>query len=342
MSIWSSHPRLGLRGALSLLLLLALTFALARSTDAFAAYAGAPTQIAYVNPSQALSMYEPGEYTGTEGNNTRWELGVESGTSPSIAGSKGVAYSYQIAFHASGGEGLWTVTSPNTVKREGLGMSPGTSPSETTWSEGFGSRWNFAFQGNTGVAWLNHTSLGLLMAQGTSPGVIPAGVVAFQSRSGHLAFYYPWTGGISETGLGMAGGSSPSIVELGLGGGYEVAFRAAGSNHLWLFNGSGGFDTGLGIEAGSNPAIGYVGGTWITAFQAGGSRHLWTYTSSGIGTDLGVSVQAGTSPSISERAGASWEVAFQSTNHDLSTDSPLGAVDTRHAMLANSSPSITP
>ncbi len=85
-------------------------------------------------------------------------------------------------------------------------------------------------------------------------------------------------------------------------GGYEIAFQA-NTGILWtvLPNQSGvpvGASTGLGMKAGTSPAIaGVPGGTEI-AFQAN-TGALWFVPPSGVGAPTSQSVKDGTSPSIS-------------------------------------------
>src|SRR5690349_11024492 len=56
---------------------------------------------------------------------------------------------------------------------------------------------------------------------------------AFQANTGHLFLYFPGNNGHTDTGLGMAGGTSPSYAGTPSSGD-AVAFHA-NNGHLWFY-----------------------------------------------------------------------------------------------------------
>jgi acid phosphatase len=137
--------------------------------------------------------------------------------------------------------------------------------------------------------------------------------------------------------LGMAAGTSPSIVALPSGG-TEIAFQAD-TGALWTVDSSGvGHPTGLTMAPKTSPSMVALpsGGTEI-AFQAN-TGSLWRVDSNGVGHNIDLSMAAGTSPSIS----ASGDIAFQANTgilwrvdgNDVGHNIDLG-------MAAGTSPSIS-
>ena len=102
------------------------------------------------------------------------------------------------------------------------------------------------------------TTLLVAGAMAGTPAVAPA-------AAGDLWMY--GTSGTGDTGLGMAGGTSPSIAGLAHGG-YEAAFQA-NTGILWVTGSAGTIDTGLGMAPGTSPGIAALaGGGYEVAFQA--------------------------------------------------------------------------
>jgi hypothetical protein len=213
-------------------------------------------------------------------------LGMASYTSPSIA--FGGADLVQIAFQANTNV-LWaywpqTSGSYNT----GLYMDAGTSPSVAA------QTLEVAFQSSNDDLWLAKISVssddtGLQMAPGTSPSISADGdEVAFQGDNGNLWVYSVVYNYYIDTGLGMENETSPAI---GLASGfpgnsgsqYLVAFQD-NHGHLWYYYtgdtgnhdaGSGAYNTGLGMESGSSPAIDPAYSLEM-AFEAN-TGYLWAY-----------------------------------------------------------------
>lgn len=88
----------------------------------------------------------------------------------------------------------------------------------------------------------------------------------------------------------LPGGSSDS----------DVAFQA-NNGHLWYVTptNSGNRDTGLGMDAGTSPAItATASGSYEVAFQAD-TGHLWYYTTTNSGNrDTGLGMATDTNPAI--------------------------------------------
>lgn len=258
--------------------------------------------------SQLLWTYSS-SYGSTGGASTG--LGMEPGTSPSIASS---GSDYVVAFNALGSGHLWIYESCaenrsgrcTTVAYETpLGMEPGTSPSVAETSSG--------------------------------------DVVAFHAaHSGRLWFYNTKTKVGQETNQGLEPGTNPAIAGLEHGG-FEAAFHAAGVGELYLYSSSNGpASTNLGMEPHTSPSIAKLGTGWKAAFHAAGTGYLWTYDSSGSATDTYDEMKPSTSPSISTRIGNSNdEVAIQAIGGDLFTEQYPRIEDSGQGMMAGTSPSIS-
>src|SRR5260370_39665426 len=78
---------------------------------------------------------------------------------------------------------------------------------------------------------------------------------AFQANTGHLFIYYPSNNSHTDTGLGVAAGTSPSYAG-STSSGLAVAFHAA-TGHLRFYTATnaGHRDTGLGMAAGTSTSI---------------------------------------------------------------------------------------
>ncbi len=257
----------------------------------------------HANDSATLWIYQS-QY----GTASATGLGMEPGTSPSIARGEAGEDGYEVAFHASGSGDLWTYESCLTGcgsfgRATNLGIAPGTNPS------------------------------------------ISSGIVAFQASGSHrLWIYTPHTGIGKETTYQIATGSSPSIVVPEGGGSYEVAFRSPSGN-LSTYSSSGAeHESSWGVAVGTSPSIGRApGGSWKIAFQGSGSTGLWTSAASGetIQQDLGMA--ASTSPSITERCEGvnHTEVAFQANTTSLWWDANGGGNSIGLGMEPGTNPSIS-
>ena len=231
-----------------------------------------------------------------------WGVGVAPGTSPSvIALPKG---GYEIAFQGYSGQ-LWTVGNAGW-KDWGVGMAPGTSPSMIALPNG---GYEIAFQAYGGGLWTvgtaGWTSWGVGMAANTSPAAIalPQGgfQVAFQAYGGPNggdvwtvgnAGWTDW--GPAMGNVGMAPGTSPSLVALPKGG-FEVALQANGGD-LWTVGTTGTTDWGLAMAPNSSPGITVQSdGTLLEAYN-GSDGGLWTVSSGGYEWPLGMA--SSTSPAV--------------------------------------------
>jgi hypothetical protein len=253
---------------------------------------------------------------------------------------------YAVAYMGTNHD-LWYFGSTTTGAGDhdsGLGMDPNSSPAIELDVNGEEAQYLIAFESNANQLWLYYpsftvnpgTDTGVSMEPGTSPAIADNDVVAYEGSNGHLWY---WNGSGHDTGLGMAGaGTSPSITSDGT----YIAFKASGSNHLWVYDVATqhGVDTGLGMAGNSSPSIGdtYNTGGYLVAFQAS-TGDLWYYNGTA-GVSSGLGMAAGTSPSVSRLSGL---IAFQANtgklwlydagNSTLSTSTSLG-------MAPGSSPSL--
>ncbi|WP_438296304.1 trypsin-like peptidase domain-containing protein [Streptomyces sp. HUAS TT7] len=156
-------------------------------------------------------------YNSETGRGTDLHLGMMRGTSPSIASTGGP--DVEIAFQANTGD-LWTTPGTTAGTDLHLGMMNGTSPSITR-NYNNKSHFGIAFQANTGNLWITPgttagTDLHLGMMRGTSPSYTVSGSgvpgIAFQANTGALWITQDKPAGGVSTGLGMAPGTSPSIM----------------------------------------------------------------------------------------------------------------------------------
>jgi hypothetical protein len=193
------------------------------------------------------------------------------------------------------------------------------------------------------------------IAPGTNPGIgghnIKDTYVSWKAAfagAGSNELWEATYAGAFGTGQGMAAGASPSIAEGATASKvYGFATRAN----------TGTLDcdehvTGLGIAAGTNPSIAWVysnesteAGEFVAAFSAAGSHHLWIYhCGTGAGTELGLGVAEGTSPSITGNGNNYYAVAFHAEgSNDLWIYSTAGSpVVTGYGLAVGTSPGIAP
>jgi V8-like Glu-specific endopeptidase len=156
-------------------------------------------------------------YNSETGLGTDLHLGMKAGTSPSISSTGGPGV--EIAFQANTGD-LWVTPGTTAGTDLHLGMKAGTSPSITR-NYNNSSHFGIAFQANTGDLWVTPgttagTDLHLGMKAGTSPSYTVSGTgvpeIAFQANTGDLWVTPDKPAGGVSTGLGMARGTSPSIM----------------------------------------------------------------------------------------------------------------------------------
>ncbi len=162
------------------------------------------------------ALYEAGGAVTRRAGNG---LGVAPGTSPSIAAGSGGGY--QIAWNASSTNLLWTIDQNNvgTPDKNSLTLKPGTSPSEVWLAAG---GYEVAFTYSDGLLW-------------------------FAGAAGSFR---------AANGLGVAAGTSPSLVAGVKGQDFKVAFHASGSNHLWTVSTDNiGRDTQITLGANESPSL---------------------------------------------------------------------------------------
>lgn len=167
----------------------------------------------------------------------------------------------------------------------------------------------------------------------TTSGTFTAG---FQTAFNSGTLWLHGTTVTTNTGLGMAAGTSPSIAKL-TNGNHVVAFQANTGN-LWLYGASiGTIDTGYGMKTGTSPSVTALpNGGYQVAFQAN-TGTLWVHGTAGT-SNTGLGMVAGTSPSITTLSNGSYQVAFNSGNLWL-----YGSVtsNTGFGMMGGTSPAIT-
>lgn len=141
---------------------------------------------------------------------------------------------------------------------------------------------------------------------------------------------------VGGSGTGSSGGTGGAGATGGLSA-YGIAFEANTIN-LWTAGHAGTGDHGLGMMAGTNPAITWVGNGYEIAFQAN-TGNLWV--TGALGTrDLGLGMMAGTSPSISWLGGSGYEVAFQANTGNLWIAGSGGSRDLGLGMMRGTNPAI--
>lgn len=258
--------------------------------------------------------------------------GMAAGTSPAITGLTGGGY--VVAFQANNGH-LYTFSSASGPAATTLAMTTSSNPSiaglyNNSYAIAFSAQgsndlsfdtsaivWSWGYPQTIELpAGLTTTTQGI--ESGTSPSIAPTGTgfeTAFNASGlNQLYMYYSGTGA-GATSVSLEPNTSPSVTQADPDG-YEVAYAAAGTDDLGLFQGigSGNKVTNQGLAPGSSPSItGYSpnvtglnqqGGIYQVAFQAAGSNHLVLYypalstPAPGTGIDTGQGMASNTDTSI--------------------------------------------
>jgi hypothetical protein len=165
--------------------------------------------------------------------------------------------------------------------------------------------------------------------------------IAFPINNGDLGAYSS-SGDGTNTGQGMASGTSPSIADVA--GDYDTAFQQTnGYLNVYDSNAHGGTNTELGMASGTSPSItALAGGGYEVAFEDN-AGNLYVYGNGGT-YDTGLGELSGTSPSIIATSGEHCKVAFQQNNGYLNVYDSVsggGGYDTGLVMDYSSSPSMT-
>jgi hypothetical protein len=195
-------------------------------------------------------------YDGVSGHNTG--LGMAADTSPSIS-----ADGTEIAFQANTGH-LWYYTVGGQAHDTGLGMEAGTSP---TIGMCGAQCYDVAFEANTGHLFTYqlsnnaHTDTGLSMFDSPAMDPTNAEYETYASLpTGHVFWRDTYSGSLTDTGLQIQNGSSPSIGPLvdpvtGLVNAWMIAFTPVGGD-LYTYNttSKATVNTGLGVEPFTSPA----------------------------------------------------------------------------------------
>ena len=157
----------------------------------------------------------------------------------------------------------------------------------------------------------------------------------------------PW--GSWNTSLQLAPGTSPSITVRPVTyyrhpAQYPVAFQAADGNLVYVDGTGTVVDTGLGMRAGTSPAIAALdsGGREVAILFQANTGDMWIYEPGGTVASTGLGMKAKTSPAIASLPNGSWTGAFQANDGTMWQYNPGGTVATTGlGMQAESSPSIT-
>ena len=210
------------------------------------------------------------------------------------------------------------------------------SPNSTSvgWAVAIDPSGNLVVGGSTTASSQNPPGGFLAEVAGGSLPPPPPFAVAFQASNGTLRSEGP--AGLTNWNLGMAPGTSPSVMSVGTSG-YEIAFQAYGGG-LWTVGTAGWTNWNVGMAPGTSPSIVRLSnGGYEIAFQAYGGA-LWTIGTAGW-TSWGVGMAPGTSPSVVALPNGGFEVAFQAYGGALWTVGTAGWTNWNVGMAPGTSPS---
>lgn len=258
-------------------------------------------------------------------------LGMKPGTVPSQANmpNGGLA----LGFQSSTGHFFYDTFTMGAVDTNLL-MASATSPSIVVFNSG---TVGFAFQGSNGHLWISNTGTGggldtgLIMAGGSSPSMahlLVSYAVAYRGSNGDL-WYLAQGQPALDTGMALAAGTNPSIVGLTDNTHYAIAFQAPGGSMWFTMTAANGnpafFDTGLGMKAGTSPAVSARGPAFApiadVAFQAN-TGEMWVFTDNNGSGSAGSSsiVMANTRSPTIVSTGSGFQAASKSFNGNLAVD----------------------
>jgi hypothetical protein len=225
----------------------------------------------------------------------------------------------------------------------GAAIAPGTKPSfsvnpTTHFKE-------IAWQGANQDLWVDTGSgasdTGLQMWKGSSPSLSVMGpngpIIAFRNANGSL---WEIQTGVGNWALpGTIGSGSPSLAVNPVTGASEIAWQGP-NNDLWVQGVTGPHDTGVGMKAGSSPALAMVPGSGnvYEAAVHGGNDDLWVYSPFGT-SDLHDPMATATSPTIDPNSG-SLTIGWAGANGDAWILSPNGPQDLKVQLAPYTSPSV--
>jgi hypothetical protein len=160
--------------------------------------------------------------------------------------------------------------------------------------------------------------------------------VAFQGSDSFLYIMDP-SGGVQNTGLRMAAGSSPSAMTTCVAGicPAMVAFQAADGT-LWTYNARNGLAQGTGLVMAPNtsPALTYANSGAVEVAYAQPDQRLAVYVAGSGVRNTGNVMAPGTSPSISgppsdpSRSSTAPVITYESDTHLVRTVTPDNATHT--------------
>ena len=269
-------------------------------------------------------------------------------------------YSGYVAFNANGSDYLYMYDASSGSSADiKLGMAPGTSPAMNY--DATANRYTVTFQNTQGYLCVyqyttGNKCTGYGMDTSSSPALtgIPnsAGMeIAFQGANNHyLWLYNSHSGGLTDTKLGMAPGTSPAIINYFSNpsnltyDGWMVAFQNT-QGHLCVYVTSiGNRCTGLGMSPGTSPSLTDAFDGGVVAFNANATNDLYLYNYAGSGTSMNTRdvMYPYTSPSAADVYSDGIKVAYQGANGNLTIYNSYDriAADEGAGMAFGTSPSI--
>lgn len=108
----------------------------------------------------------------------------------------------------------------------------------------------------------------------------------------------------------------------------------ANTGVLWTYGTNGTQDLGLGMAAGTNPAIAGTAGGYELAMQTN-TGVLLVYGA--VDSNTGIGMAAGTSPAITTVPGGGFETGFEANTGDFTLWGNAGNVDTDQPMAGSPS-----
>jgi hypothetical protein len=274
-------------------------------------------------------------------------------------------YNGWITFQANGSSDLW-VYSPaaGQTVNTGHGIQPGSSPAVMCNgipcidvavfpnTQGLLCFDVLSFQGNPGGEY-SCTSLGV--DYGSSASVIALDnsngfEVAFQGSGSNLLWLYNTKTGVgTNTHLGMAPGTSPSMIGYYTSSyaddGFQVAFQnTQGYLCVYLTAGNSHRCTSLGMAAGTSPSLTDAYDHGVVAFNANATNDLYLYNyASNTGQNTHSVMYPYTSPAAMGAKSNNTQIAYEGANTDLTVYNTYYGVpaDEGLGMACCTSPAIT-
>ncbi|HLW03053.1 MAG TPA: CHAP domain-containing protein [Ktedonobacterales bacterium] len=315
----------------------------------------ANTWVKYAQQYNFGTVYPSSNYGPQVGDIAVWTTADHVAYVGDVSNGRVTMYEYNVGLDGNfySGRTAASIGAPDHYIHIGkVGNQTEYLPTETAFDANVNGGYLYLYNDNTGTT---PTTQGI--ASGTTPAIADTAdgyMVAYHGTNGDLWTYDVAMSRATDTGQGMAPGTSPSIaagVYTGTGanvsGGWEVAFPAnVSGNYMYFYEFQAGPLAGnQGLETGTSPAITYVSNNYQEAFAAAGTGNLIVYGSNQNG-NTGQGLYPGTSPSISAPFnGSNFEVAFNANTSGgmLYTYNSSGSVTTptSNSIATGTSPAIT-